>query len=92
MKKCANSGCTICPRMAISNTIYNRRLLYQVMIPNSRRPPITCSSKRVTYAIKCAKSRKVYVGITIRTLRERISEHIANSRKNRDNKKHHSPL
>ena len=80
MKKCGRRHCQICPRMVLASSIYSRGLHYNIRLPQHY-PKLTCTTKRVVYAIKCKVHHKIYVGQTIRMLRERISEHIAVTKK-----------
>ena len=89
MRKCDKKDCSICPRMRVGKTIYNRVCYINVPIPKYK-IPLTCWSKRVVYAVKCANCHETYIGQTLRPLRTRITEHIDTvKRKTNHHMSHH---
>ena len=90
MAKCTEPRCKLCPRMLISHSVYNRKLHYNVVLPHQH-PPLTCTSTKVVYIIKCKAHHKTYVGQTIKPVRERVNRHIATIKRGnkRSNMAHH---
>ena len=72
MAKCKLRKCSICPKLRMCKTIFNRKCRINFPVPKYKRP-LTCQDKYVVYAIKCAECHDTYIGQTVRPLRARIA-------------------
>ena len=68
---CNHPRCTTCQHFNTSTTFSSTSTKQTFQIHHS----FTCSSMRVIYLITCTRCHKQYVGKTINTLRERVSQH-----------------
>ena len=75
MAKCKNPRCIVCPKLRLTKTIHNKLCKVNVLIPKYKKP-LTCTDKRVVYAIKCSECHEAYIGQTMRPLRARIAQHL----------------
>ena len=77
--KCNKNRCKACIHMEETDTV---KCSKGSIIPV--KDSLNCGSKSLIYVIKCRNCNLMYVGETSRTLRERLTEHRATVRNNKD--------
>jgi peptide-methionine (R)-S-oxide reductase len=70
-RKCKSTTCRYCPRMDKSGSVNNS--LNSKVYPT--KTEFTCNSNNVIYCLKCTRCNIMYVGQTMRAVKDRFREH-----------------
>lgn len=81
MEVCGLASCKICPFIQTSPRV-NGYIQRRTFLAN-RPAGCSCSTKGIIYVITCTKCGMQYVGMTKRSLKARISEHLRNIKNKR---------
>jgi hypothetical protein len=78
-KPCKRVRCPLCPLHINQQTIYSPIAKATYKLPRV----LDCETRNLIYCIQCKTCGKLYVGETLRSLRERINEHLGDIRQHR---------